>query len=74
MPDTPFDPIKALREEIEGLASVLTTLRNFELRAESDLTRAETELNAARKLVAYARTEMLRKREVLNTLLEKSNG
>lgn len=69
---TEFDPIKALREEISGLADVRTTIRNLQVSAEGKMGRAEAEYNAVTKLVGFADAELARKREVLRGLEEEA--
>ena len=51
---TEFDPIKAAREELVSLNDVLTTMRRGENQAEQAMARAESDLNAIRKLRGYA--------------------
>lgn len=65
---TVFDGMRAIREEIEGLNGVRTTLIAQERRAESALGEAEAQLNALRKLRAFADAEIARKRTVLAEL------
>ena len=68
-----FDPIKAIREEISGLADVQKSLRARERIAEETIGRAESELNDLRKLRGFADIELQRKREVLRALEAKAN-
>ena len=53
MPD--FDKKRALREEITGINEVVHAMATVERRAEEAIARAESELNAVRKLVGFAR-------------------
>ncbi len=57
---TEFDPIKAAREELAGLHDVLTAMRRGENQAEQAMARAESDLNAIRKLRGYAQLEIER--------------
>jgi chromosome segregation ATPase len=57
---TDFDPIKAAREELSGLHDVLTAMRRGENQAEQAMARAESDLNAIRKLRGYAQLEIER--------------
>ncbi len=57
---TQFDPIKAAREELVGLADVLKVMRRGENEAEQAMSRAESDLNAIRKLRGYAQLEIER--------------
>jgi hypothetical protein len=66
-----FDVRKALREELEGLSGVLTTLRVQERRAQEKMAEAESEYNAAVKLRGFCQAEMERKRAVLRAEEEK---
>lgn len=70
----PFDPIKAIREEIAGLADVAKVISARERAAEAALGQAEAELNAVRKLSGFAKAELARKREVLAHLEAKEEG
>lgn len=65
---TQFDPIKALREEIEGLTGVQKTITTMERRAEMEMGEAEARLNAVRKLSGFCTAELDRKRDVLKQL------
>lgn len=51
---TEFDPIKAMREELAGLADILSTIQRRERAAEEAMSEAENELNAVRKLRGFA--------------------
>ena len=66
--NTLFDALRALREEIEGLSKIRTTLNVQERRAEMQMGEAESQLNALRLLRSYADGELARKREVLASL------
>lgn len=65
-----FDPLKAAREELTGLADVMATLRQRENAAEAAMGQAEQELNAIRKLRGFCEIEMLRLRERIRKLEE----
>lgn len=71
---TVFDPIKAIKEEIMGLADVRTTYKQAETRAMTQMGIAENELIAARKMLGFVDAEMARKRTVLKQLEEQANG
>jgi hypothetical protein len=55
-----FDPIKAVREELAGMAEVLQTIRRREQSAEAAISVAESELHSIRKLRGYAEIERSR--------------
>lgn len=59
-----FDPIRAAREELAGLADVQRVLTQRERTCEEAMSLAETELNAIRKITGYVRIsiEALRQR------------
>ena len=65
---TPFDAVRALREEIEGLRGVLMTVIITERRAQEELGRAEVEYNAAVKIRGFVEAEITRKRSVLEAM------
>jgi hypothetical protein len=67
-----FEPIKALREEIEGLAGVRAAILVTERRAQERLGEAEVEYNMAVKLRGFADAELARKRQVLKDLEEQT--
>lgn len=48
-----FDPLKAAREELAGLADVLKAIRRRENAAEAIISEAENELNAIRKIRGF---------------------
>jgi hypothetical protein len=50
-----FDPIRAAREELAGLADVQRVLAQRERKCEEALSLAESELNAIRKITGYVR-------------------
>lgn len=50
-----FDKKRALREEIAGINEVVGAMGVVERRAEEAIGRAESELNAVRKLVGFAK-------------------
>lgn len=52
---TTFDPLKAAREELAGLADVMRALTRRENACEEAMAAAETELNAVRKITGYVR-------------------
>ena len=53
-----FDPIRAAREELSGLADVARTLSLRERECEEAMAKAEVELNAVRKITGYVRISM----------------
>lgn len=55
MPASSFDPIRAAREELSGLADVSRVLAQRERACEEMMARAESELNAVRKITGYVR-------------------
>lgn len=59
-----FDPLRAAREELGGLADVARTLAQRERECEEAMSKAEVELNAVRKIMGYIRIsiDMLKKR------------
>ena len=59
---TEFNPIKALKEEIQGLGDV-----------RKKMAEAEAEHGAVTKLLGFADAELARKREVLRQLEEQAN-
>lgn len=65
-----FDPIKALREEIEGVSNILTTLTAETRKAEMAAAEAAQHYDSMVKLKAFAEQELLRKRRVLAQLQE----
>lgn len=66
-----FDPIKALREELTGLADVMNVIKRRERACEAAIGEAEAELNAIRKIVGFVRIEMEVRREKLLKLEEQ---
>lgn len=64
----PFDPLKALREEIAGLVSVHQAIKTRERSAEAQLGEVEAELNALRKLTGFATALIEQKRDALRRL------
>jgi hypothetical protein len=50
-----FDPIKAAREELAGLGEVGRVLSQRERACEEAMAKAESELNAIRKITGYVR-------------------
>jgi len=67
---TEFDPIKALREELAGLASVQTVVTRCENAAEEAMGLAEVELNAIRKICGFVRIAIEERRTKLRQLEE----
>jgi phage shock protein A len=71
---TPFDPLRAAREELAGLSDVQRALTRRENACEEAMSLAEQELNAIRKITGYVRlsidtlrqriTELEREREL----------
>lgn len=68
MTETPFDPKKALREEIAGLLDIRGTLLARERQAATKLGEAEAEHGTLSKLRGFADAELARKRAVLQAL------
>lgn len=69
---TPFDALKAVREELTGMNDVLSTIRRREQHAEASISEAENELNAIRKLRGYCEAEIGRLRERARKLEEEA--
>jgi hypothetical protein len=67
-----FDPLKAAREELAGLNEVYRGLFSFsrERKAEEAMGKAESELNAIRKITGYARVTVSQLKQRI-TELEK---
>ena len=63
-----FDPLKAAREEIGGLAEVLRVLKHRERDCEEAMGRAESELNAVRKLRGFCDIQIAQLREEIAKL------
>lgn len=72
MTDTPFDGIKALREEIQGLNDVKKTITKRVHNAERIMAEAEVEHNDTVKLLGFCNSEIDRKRKVLAQLEEQA--
>ncbi len=53
-----FDPIRAAGEELASLADVQRALTQRERECEEAMSRAETELNAIRKIIGYVRVSV----------------
>ena len=66
-----FDPIKAVRGELEGLGEVARALTVWVREAERVLGESEARLNALRKIKGYLDMETERKRSVLRQLEEQ---
>jgi TnpA family transposase len=62
---TEFEPIKALREEIEGVANILKTLTSEVQSAEMKAAEASQHYDNMVKLKAFTEQELVRKRKVL---------
>lgn len=73
MSTTPHDPIKALREEIQGLSDVKNTLLHRERSLVKAYSELEVELTTVQKLRGFADAELDRKRAVLREL-ENANA
>jgi hypothetical protein len=72
-----FDPIKAIGEELAGLASVDQAFKRRISYAEAKLGEAEAELKNLRQIYGYLQAEMARKREVqaqLRAQQERAGG
>ena len=69
---TTFDPIKAIKEEITGLAEVAKAIRVREAQLEGRLGEAEADLNNIRKISGFAQMELQRKRDVLRQLEDEA--
>lgn len=65
-----FEAKKALREEIEGLRNISTTLTTQTRRAQMEMGEAEAKYNALTKLDAFVRGEIERKQNVLLQISE----
>lgn len=63
-----FEPIRALKEEISGLADIKTSLVKRERQLSAQHGELEIELNTIIKLRGFADAEIARKREVLRQL------
>lgn len=70
---TEFNSEKALHEEIEGLANILTTLASQTNHAERIASEAAAQHDALVKLKAFAQQELQRKRSVLTKLQEDAS-
>lgn len=64
-----FDGTRALREEIEGLSNVLTTLTAQTRQAEMRAAESAAQFDALTKLDAFVRGEIMRKRRVLEQMV-----
>ena len=69
-----FDPIRAVREEVQGLLEVKSVLAARERRAQQTATEAESEYNALVKLRGFVDAEIARKREVVLKLEAERDG
>ena len=68
-----FDPIRATREELQGLHDVLLAMRRREGAAELAMAQAEIELNSIRKIRGYCQSAVDELREKLRKLEEAAN-
>jgi len=68
MTDAKFDPVRAIREEIQGLSEIRGTLIVRERRAQQNMIEAETEFNALARLRGFVDSELERKRTALISL------
>lgn len=68
MTPTPFDAMRAAREEIQGLTEIRLQLVAQKRRAEDKITIAENELTTATKLLGFCDAELERKRQRLMEL------
>lgn len=66
-----FDSKRALREEIEGLSNILTTIGAQASQAEMRAGEAAQQFDSLLKLKAYAQSEVARKRKVLQEFIEQ---
>lgn len=71
---TAFDPIKAAREELTGLADIRMAIRQRERSAMHQISEAERELQAIRKLAGFCDIEIDRKREQIRKLEAELQG
>lgn len=70
MTETPFDEIKAIKEELSGVSDVIAVLAVRKQAAEQTMVEAEDEFNALTKLYHFAKEELDRKKKVLRRLEE----
>ena len=68
-----FDPIKALGEEIAGVANILKTLSVQVQQAEMKAAEATQHYDDLAKLKAFAEGELARKRRILSQLQEEAS-
>jgi len=66
-----FDPLRAAREELAGMADVERVISQRERQAEEQMSLAEQELNAIRKLRGYLRITQDTLRERIAKLEEE---
>ncbi len=71
MPEVPFDPINALKEELQGISNVLATVHRQRDRAENRMSEAEVEFNDLRKLEAFIRESHAQKLAALRKLQDE---
>lgn len=69
-----FDAKRAIREEMQGLADIRTTLVAMERRAREELALAETKHETALKLMGFLDTEVQRKRDKLAEIERKERN
>jgi septal ring factor EnvC (AmiA/AmiB activator) len=65
---TDYDPLRSLREELAGLNDILSAIKQRERTCEAEIAAAESELNAVRKLVGFARIEIEKRRAEIRKL------
>jgi hypothetical protein len=70
----PYDPIKAIREELVGLTEVEKSIKSLVRGAEAKLGQAEAELFSARKVEGFLNIEIQRKRDALKQLEDERDG
>ncbi len=68
MTTTPFDGMRALREEIAGLNDVRSAMLIRERAAQRQMAESEIEYQALAKLRGFVDAELARKREALASL------
>lgn len=65
---TDFEPARAIRDELRSLADLDRTISNRETTCEAQLTQAEVELNALRKIRGFVKIQMEKARAKLYRL------
>jgi hypothetical protein len=71
---TPFNPIRAIVEEIDGLNGLASAVMREEQRARETMVEAEERYNRLAKIREFVRGELDRKRGVLTRLREIENA